>query len=119
VRQPSLIAYRIPPDEYPETVLRRIAREEIGAAIEDIDSAADLHEAVHEVRKRLKRIRGLLRLFRPAFPAYFAENAWFRDEAARLSELGDATSHPGERPRTAAGQVSAKAPAERGGNLDN
>ncbi|MGB5834173.1 MAG: CHAD domain-containing protein, partial [Thiohalocapsa sp.] len=51
----------------------------------------DRHEAVHEVRKNCKRVRGLLRLIRPPAPKlYRVEKEHFRDAAASLSGIRDA-----------------------------
>jgi CHAD domain-containing protein len=48
---------------------------------------------VHEYRKRCKKVRALLRLFRPALgKTYSSENEALRDSARRLSDLRDATS---------------------------
>lgn len=71
--------------------VRRIAAEQIERALAEIDDAElPRHEAVHQVRKRTKKVRGLIRLVRPAFAAYQAENAALRDAAAGLSQLRDA-----------------------------
>jgi len=87
------MAYRILPDEGTTEALRRIASEQIASALDDIDDdEVDVHETVHEVRKRCKKIRGLIRLFRTSFPAYSDENAAFRDAARRLSGLRDAAA---------------------------
>ena len=87
------MAYRLLEGESIEHALRRIAAEQVTAAAGDIDGAdEDLHEAVHEFRKRCKKIRGLVRLVRPGFPDYADENAWFRDRAGELSALRDAAS---------------------------
>jgi CHAD domain-containing protein len=74
--------------------LRRIAIEEVEGAVADIDDDnLDMHKTVHEVRKRCKKIRGLLRLLRPAFEdTYQLENAYFRDAARVLSEVRDSTT---------------------------
>jgi len=85
------VAYRIEAGEDVQAALRRIACEQIENAVDAIDED-DRHTAVHEVRKRCKKLRGLVRLVRPVFPGYAAENAWFRDHARTLSELRDATS---------------------------
>lgn len=50
----------------------------------------DRHKIVHQVRKRCKKLRGLIRLVRPEFADYSAENAEFRDAARRLSPVPDA-----------------------------
>jgi len=85
------MAYRMKrSDETCEEALRRIAIEEVDAALAEIDDAAmDLHDKVHQVRKRAKRLRGLIRLVRASFPDYAAENAAIRDAARRLSGLRD------------------------------
>jgi CHAD domain-containing protein len=72
--------------------IKRIAEEEIARAIKDIDNPRlERPEAVHEVRKRCKKIRALLRIARPQFEeTYRFENAWFRDTAKGLAELRDA-----------------------------
>ena len=85
------MAYRFEhEDASVEDGLRRIADEQIGEAISEIeDDRIGLHETVHEVRKRCKKVRGLLRLVRPAFDSYQSENAVFRDAARALSFLRD------------------------------
>lgn len=70
-----------------------IAKSQIDKAIEEIDDEKlDRHEVVHQVRKRCKKLRGLIRLIRPAFPGYKQENAFFRDVAGKLSFVRDAQS---------------------------
>jgi len=71
--------------------VRRIAVDQIDRAIAEIDEEAlDVHETVHQVRKRCKKLRGLLRLVRPSFKNYDDENQTFRDAARSLSFLRDA-----------------------------
>lgn len=86
------MAYRIRrKDSKAQASLRRIAREQVQAAIRSLDTAAvDTAGAIHDVRKRIKKIRGLLRLLRPAFDAYRDENAAFREIAAPLGPKRDA-----------------------------
>lgn len=85
--------YRLLDNETPEKALRRIARNQVNKALRDIhDSDLDRHETVHEVRKRCKKIRGLIRLMRPAFDGYKSENTWFRDVARKLSDIRDAAA---------------------------
>lgn len=85
------MAYRFKFDD--ETVgagMRRIAIGQIDKAIAEIDdSSLDARLTVHQVRKRCKKVRGLVRLVRPAFRAYRQENAAYRDAAAELSFLRD------------------------------
>lgn len=61
-------------------------------ALIEADSKSDPHEVVHEVRKAFKRVRGGLRLVRDEIDFYKKENAFFRDEGRKISELRDATS---------------------------
>jgi CHAD domain-containing protein len=71
--------------------LRRIARSQIDAGLKELDDPdLDVSEKVHQVRKRCKKLRALVRLVRPAFPDYATENAAFRDAARTLSDLRDA-----------------------------
>jgi hypothetical protein len=73
-----------------EQVVRRIATEHTECAIEEIDGREiGIDETVHQLRKRCKKVRGLIRLVRPAFD-YGDENDRFRDVAKSLSGLRDA-----------------------------
>jgi hypothetical protein len=70
-----------------------VACEQIDKAIAEIlDEQLDRHETVHQVRKRCKKVRGLIRLVRPVFGDYRRENEFFRDAARRLSYVRDAQS---------------------------
>jgi CHAD domain-containing protein len=86
------LSYRI---EQPRGIgdeVRRIAGEQVRKAVDDLGEE-DPHEAVHEFRKRCKKVRALLRLVRPALgETYSAENRRFRDTARTFSDLRDATS---------------------------
>ena len=88
------MGYRILSDEAVLNAVRRIAGEQIDNAISEIQSnAIDDPESVHQVRKRCKKIRGLIRLVRPRMDdTYQFENAWYRDAARKLSVLRDAHS---------------------------
>lgn len=88
------MAYRIKqPTSIPKQV-RCIAIEQIDLCVEEIeDEALDRHEAVHQVRKRFKKIRGLLRLVRPGLgKTYRRANEWFRDAGRDFSRVRDAES---------------------------
>jgi CHAD domain-containing protein len=70
--------------------VRRIARERLEASLSVLaDPSPALPVLVHELRKNVKRTRGLLRLVRPVFPGYDAENAALRDAARLLAGLRD------------------------------
>jgi CHAD domain-containing protein len=73
--------------------VRRIAAQQIDQSIEQIqDVQQDRHDVVHQVRKRCKAMRGLLRLVRPEFDDFQHENSFFRDAARELSYLRDSQS---------------------------
>jgi hypothetical protein len=71
-----------------EAGVRRIADEQLGKAVAALGGEA-LHEGVHDARKRVKKLRGLLRLVRPGFKGYAEENRTLRDAARTLSGLRD------------------------------
>ena len=75
-----------------EKELKHIVSEQIDKAIGEMTRRElNRHQAVHQVRKRCKKIRGALRLVRPAFEStYQFENAYFRDAARLLSDSRDA-----------------------------
>ncbi|NDV88893.1 CHAD domain-containing protein [Aurantimonas aggregata] len=85
------MAYRFDPAAPLDAEFRRIAGEQIHKAEHELaDEAGDRHEAVHDVRKRLKKLRGLIRLVRDARPKFYVEeNARFRDMARALSGVRD------------------------------
>jgi CHAD domain-containing protein len=71
--------------------VRRIAQSQMDNALEHL--RADLTaepEAVHEIRKATKKVRGLLRLIRPIFDDARAEDKVLRDAARQISGLRDA-----------------------------
>lgn len=87
------MAYCFRRTESVQNGLKRIARKQAQQAIAEMEEpAGGLHEAVHQVRKRFKKIRGLMRLVRPAFPQYAEENAWYRDAGREISRARDAES---------------------------
>ena len=85
------MGYRFEPGASLDAEFRRIAGEQIGKAEKALGpEAGDRHVAVHEARKRCKKLRGLLRLVRDARPGFYArENARFRDLARSMSGVRD------------------------------
>lgn len=88
------MSYRLNRSESVMDGVRRIAREQLEKAANEIQNEEmDRHESVHQVRKRFKKVRGLIRLVRPAFEkTYQRENANFRDAGRELSAVRDAQS---------------------------
>lgn len=85
------IPYRIKKSDHDLIdALRRIGGEQLEQAIASVDEDGALEPRVHDVRKRMKKLRGLIRLVRPVFPDYQMENAHFRDTARSISGLRDA-----------------------------
>jgi CHAD domain-containing protein len=86
--------YRLERGEGAGEGVRRIARGQIELASELLEHsrAGDVDEAVHEARKRLKRLRALVRLARDGLgdEVYRRENAGFRDVGRDLSAVRDA-----------------------------
>jgi CHAD domain-containing protein len=75
-------------DESVEAGFRRIAGEQLGRAVASLEGDA-LHAGVHDARKRVKKVRGLLRLVRPGFKGFARENTALRDAARTVSGLRD------------------------------
>lgn len=88
------MSYKLKRNKTVQKDIRRIAREQIDKAIGEIDDPElDRHEAIHQVRKRCKKLRGLVRLVRPELgKAYQRENARFRDIAGNLASMRDEQS---------------------------
>jgi hypothetical protein len=86
------MAFKLKRRESVEQGVRRIAREQIDSALHELHSEAlPRDETIHQVRKRCKKLRGLLRLVRPCLEStYQTENARFRDAARMLSAVRDA-----------------------------
>lgn len=86
------IAYRFERDDHDVVdALRRIAAEQVDIALAEARADGDPGPRIHAIRKCTKKLRGLMRLVRPAFPDYGRENAALRDLARTLSGLRDAT----------------------------
>jgi len=77
-------------DKNLQSMLQRVAAEELDAAVGRLSAVPVTAEDVHDVRKRVKKLRGLLRLLRFGMPAFAHENAALRAAAAHLSDQRDA-----------------------------
>lgn len=77
-------------------LVRRLATEQLDKGLADLQAAraGDPHGDVHAVRKRMKKLRGLLRLVRGAFGDYARINATLRETARVLSEVRDRAAVP-------------------------
>jgi len=87
--------FRLSQDESIPRGIRRIAREEIDAAIENlrIKLPAKRDVAVHDARKSLKKLRSLIRMISPCLgDAAKKENAALRELGRALSRMRDAAA---------------------------
>lgn len=85
------MSYKLEKGEAPGPGLRRIAAQEVRDALADIrDEKQPVDYLVHELRKRCKKLRALVRLMRPGFDGYRQANVFFRDIGRRLSAHRDA-----------------------------
>lgn len=89
------MSYRLAADEPLPDGIRRIAVEQIDRALNSLEQASrgnDFDDHLHDVRKRCKKLRAVVRLVRDVMgkPAYKHENICFRDTARELSAVRDA-----------------------------
>jgi CHAD domain-containing protein len=70
--------------------VRRIAREELDRAVSAFGDTAPAPDTVHGIRKRIKKLRGLLRLVQPVCDNFASANAGLRDAGQHLSGQRDA-----------------------------
>jgi len=85
------MSYRLQRRESVSKGMRRIATEQTDKAIAElVDPELTPHKTVHQLRKRCKKIRGLVRLVRPALgDQYQIENKSYRDIARKVSSVRD------------------------------
>jgi CHAD domain-containing protein len=87
------MAYHFKRDESVPEAVRRIAREELESAVEQLGRRRNgsYDEAIHEARKSVKKVRALLRLFQMELGGkYRTETRGLREAGRKLSELRDA-----------------------------
>lgn len=86
--------YRLDPAKPFAAEVRALATALIDEAIAILsDQSGDRHEAIHEARKRFKRLRGLYRLIAPLAPTFYkTENNRLRNVARSLSGARDAAA---------------------------
>ena len=67
--------------------VRRIARGQVEEAIAELDDPAlEAGDAIHQVRKRCKKLRGLVRLVRPGLEAKVSRSVFYDMVALGLEE---------------------------------
>ena len=84
-----MASYRILQPDHLTEEARRIATDQVERGLTELDGD-DPNEGLHQVRKRCKKLRALVRLVREVDEdLYRRENAAFRDTARRASHLRD------------------------------
>jgi CHAD domain-containing protein len=78
-------------DAHVPAAIRRVAGDQFTAAVSVLSqSELPMEDRVHQARKAVKHLRGLIRLVRPVFPAYAATNEALRDAGREMAALRDA-----------------------------
>src|SRR5260370_23614963 len=86
------MVYRLKYGESVREGVKRIAREEIRAAVKYLRGKGGISrdEAIHEARKSIKKVRALLRLVRSELGEFYeSESARLRDAGRKLSQIRD------------------------------
>lgn len=88
---PEYVGVQMGVDEPLADAMRRITMSQFDIAINGVAHAEDIDLGIHEARKALKRIRGLLRLVRDeiGYPVYRNENVVLRDIGRTLAPVRD------------------------------
>ena len=88
------MSYRLYKEETLQHNIQRVVSEEIDKCIASLQNL-EINEAVHDIRKRLKKIRAVARLVRKDLgeKKYKSINIYFRDLGRELSRLRDLASH--------------------------
>lgn len=88
------MSYTLKPEKPFSETFRSVAVSQLEDAVKILKhQPKGLHEAVHDARKKFKRVRGLYRLVRPGAKEFSrAENTRIRDMAASISAERDATA---------------------------
>lgn len=86
------MSYRLEPGESIDPGLKRIVHEQIDSAVDSLQNVGDdSHDAIHDARKRFKKIRAVMRLVRDELGSdiYRRENVCYRDAGRALSDIRD------------------------------
>lgn len=88
------MTYKLEKDKSVKKNISSVAAEEVDGCLTSL-STMNIHEAVHDIRKRLKKLRALARLVRDEMGEenYKAINIFYRDLGRELAEFRDLTAH--------------------------
>jgi CHAD domain-containing protein len=85
------MAFRLTTEESFPDGIRRIVLEQLNKAADQLSNPKKVDRGVHEARRAIKKVRGVLRLIQPQMnSAYEAENRQLRTLSRSLSDLRDA-----------------------------
>lgn len=78
----------------PEESIKELMQEKLDKCRQALQAQSDSHEAIHKVRKELKKTRAICRLVRDEIgeDAYHSAQDFFRDTARKLSPARDASA---------------------------
>ncbi|MCG9972126.1 CHAD domain-containing protein [Christiangramia crocea] len=89
-----MMTYKFEKDKTLKKNITSVATEEVDACITSL-ATLTIHEAVHDIRKRLKKLRALARLVRDEMGEdnYKSVNIYYRDLGRELADFRDLTAH--------------------------
>ena len=88
------MSYQLDKGQALQKNISQIAAEELEGCLSSLETLG-IHEAVHDIRKRLKKLRALARLVRDELGEenYKEINTYFRDLGREISDFRDLTAH--------------------------
>lgn len=88
------MSYKLEQDLSLKKNIVSVAEDEVNLSLESLENM-EIHQAVHDIRKRFKKIRALARLVRDEMgeAEYKKVNIFYRDLGKELSEIRDLTAH--------------------------
>lgn len=88
------MTYKLKKDQPLKKSITSVAAEEVDGCLNSIETL-NIHEAVHDIRKRLKKLRALARLVRDEMGEknYKSINIFYRDLGRELADFRDLTAH--------------------------
>lgn len=88
------MTYKLKKDQPLKKNITSVAAEEVDGCLHSLKNL-NIHEAVHDIRKRLKKLRALARLVRDEMGKenYKSINIYYRDLGRELADFRDLTAH--------------------------
>ncbi len=88
------MTYKLEKEKSLKKNITTVASQEVDGCLTSLENM-NIHEAVHDIRKRLKKLRALVRLVRDELGEenYKAINVYYRDLGRELADFRDLTAH--------------------------